>query len=108
MDFLKIITITCDVIYQKKLYVCLTLGLSWGCDCEGHGPCACGWADGYRTDGCGCVGAHETGIEAHTWSGEQDLCGEVPAFRMNSVSQYKAAAEGCNSSTRYYLLEFQC
>lgn len=54
-------------------------------DSEGHGPCACGWADGYGTDGCGCVGAHEAGIEAHTRSGELYLCSEVPAFRMGGV-----------------------
>lgn len=57
-----------------------------GCDCEGHGPCACGWADGHRADGCGSVGAHQAGVEAHTRGGEQDLCGEVPAFRIDSIS----------------------
>ena len=81
----------------------ISVRITMGCDCEGHGPCACGRADGYRGDGCGCVGAHETGIEAHPRGGEQNFCGEVPAFRMDGVGQCKAAAEGCNSSSRNYL-----
>ena len=79
-----------------------------GCDCEGHGPCACGWTDGYGADGCWPVGAHQAGVEANAWSGEQDLCGEVPAFWMGGVSQREAATEGCHFSTKYYLQEFQC
>lgn len=32
----------------------------------------------------------------------------MPTFRMNGVSQCKTKVESCNSSTRYYLQEFQC
>lgn len=69
--------------------------ITMGCDCEGHSPCACGWVDGYRADGCRPVSAHQAGVETHAWSGEQNLCGEVPAFRMGGVCQREAAAEGC-------------
>ena len=55
-------------------------------DCEGHGPCTCDWAEGYRAHGCRPVSAHQAGVEAHAWSCEQDLCGEVPAFRIDSIS----------------------
>lgn len=55
-------------------------------DCEGHGPCACGWTDGYRAHGCRPVSAHQAGVEAHAWSGELYLCSEVPAFRIDSIS----------------------
>lgn len=50
----------------------ISVHITMGCDGEGHGPCARGWADGYRADGCRPVGAHETGIEAHTRGGEQN------------------------------------
>lgn len=56
-------------------------------DSEGHGPCACGWADGYGTDGCGCVGAHEAGFAAHSRGGKLDAGGEVPAVGMGGVGQ---------------------
>lgn len=84
---MPIITVARYIINQEVA----DLGLAFvhfirGCDGEGHGPCARGWADGYRADGCRPVGAHQAGVETYAWSCEQDLCGEVPAFRIDSIS----------------------
>ena len=43
------------------------------------------------------VGAHLARITAHAWGGELDACGYVPAFRIISCGQCKAAADGCHT-----------
>ena len=85
--FIPIVAKACNGIYEAVVDVGLVfVHFIRGCDCEGHGPCACGWTDGYRAHGCRPVSAHQAGVEAHAWSGEQDLCSEVPAFRIDSIS----------------------
>lgn len=70
---MPVITVARNLIYHAVADVGLiSVHITMGCDGEGHGPCARGWADGYRADGCRPVGAHETGIEAHTRGGEQN------------------------------------
>ncbi|MBO6078651.1 MAG: hypothetical protein J6P66_07865 [Bacteroidaceae bacterium] len=74
MEFTPIVAKAGNGIYEAVTDVGLIhIHIIRGCDCEGHGPCVCGWADGHKADGCGSVGAHQARVEANAWSGEQDL-----------------------------------
>ena len=44
------------------------------------------------------IGAHLAGVTAHTWSGELDPCGYVPAFR-GAGGQREAAADSGHAIT---------
>lgn len=86
-----VVTVTGYGIYEAVADVGTQWGLTHLCafllDGEGQVTAAGGVADGYGTDGCGCVGAHEPGLAAHSWGGKLDAGGEVPAVGMNCVGQ---------------------
>ena len=44
------------------------------------------------------IGAHLAGVTAHTWGGELDACGYVPAF-WSVGGQCQAAADGGHTIT---------